>query len=288
MKKLILLCLFMTFLAKSQFYQDVDYTDTSLYALGFFSGQRVYHIRDTNYYKIFTNQFSVNRLNNRFNDPATDALPMVDVNGNFKRVKVDSLKAKLGLQNYLLLSNFTWGNLGGKPTLLSSVGVTSTDFNVTNSPLTSNGNITLDLKTSGITAGKILSTTFNSKGIATSASNPTIVSLSNTDRNLNQAYQISTTSFSEIKVSVQIVSVLSISGGQSGNIYLEYSANGSTGWTFTGQIPNGNTGTLTLGITTTQTTGGQLSSAIPVGYYWRLRTSGTGTFTFLGGEQITY
>lgn len=107
-------------------------------------------------------------------------------------------------------------------------------------------------------------------------------------RNFNQGYQVSTTQEVDVNYSVSIVCTLSLTTGQAGDIYLEYSANGSTGWTFAGQQPASNTGTLVVGLNTSQREGGSLSVHLPAGYYWRLRTNnvtGTPTYTFLGGTE---
>lgn len=141
------------------------------------------------------------------------------------------------------------------------------------------------LSTSGVSAGDYMTVTVNTKGLVSAGRNPAFTSLSNTDRVLNTAYQISTTNWCEINVSSKIASNLSLSGGQSGSIILEKSANGSTGWTYVGEIDGSSTGTLTLGLNTTQINGASLYTKLPPGYYWRLRTTGTGTFTFNGGEQ---
>lgn len=117
---------------------------------------------------------------------------------------------------------------------------------------------------------------------------PTLNSLASGSKSFNTAYQVSSTKVADIRVSAQVSTNLSLSGGQSGQIFLEYSANGSTGWTFAGEITGSNTGTLTIGLNTTQVSGAQVGCVLPIGYYWRLRTAGTGTFTFLGGLETTY
>lgn len=120
---------------------------------------------------------------------------------------------------------------------------------------------------------------------------PSVTSIASGARNFNTAYQVSATNPSEIKVSSQISASLSLSGGQGGEVYLEYSANGSTGWTLGGMISGSNTGALTIGLSTVQVTGGMLSVWLPTGYYWRLRTNnttGTPTYTFTGGTQTIF
>ncbi len=127
--------------------------------------------------------------------------------------------------------------------------------------------------------------------ISTSIASPVVTSIASGARNFNQAYQLSTTKYSDIRVSSQISCSLSLAGGQSGQIFLEYSADGSTGWTLAGLVPSSNTGTLTVGLNTVQISGGQISTPLPPGYYWRLRTNnvtGTPTYTFTGGVEVIY
>lgn len=110
-------------------------------------------------------------------------------------------------------------------------------------------------------------------------------------RNFNQAYQISGSQATMISVSASVTCALSLSGGQAGNVQLQVSANGSTGWIICSQLTASNSGTLTIGLNTTQISGGQLSADLPVGYYWKAvttNTTGTPTYTFNGGYEITY
>src|SRR5574342_176131 len=112
---------------------------------------------------------------------------------------------------------------------------------------------------------------------------PTVTSIAAGARNFNTVYQVSATNVSEIKLSAQISASLSLAGGQGGEIFLEYSSDGTTGWTLAGVISGSNTGTLTIGLNTVQVTGGMVSAWLPVGYRWRLRTNnttGTPTYTF--------
>jgi hypothetical protein len=115
----------------------------------------------------------------------------------------------------------------------------------------------------------------------------TIDTIVNT-RLFNTAYRMSTTNMVEVRLSAQVSCNLSLSGGQSGQIILEKSANGTSNWIQVGIIPASNTGTLTVGLNTTQISGGQISTTLPIGWYWRLRTNnitGTPTYTFFGGEK---
>lgn len=116
-------------------------------------------------------------------------------------------------------------------------------------------------------------------------------SIVSTARSLNTAYQESSTKYVDVRVSTSILCTLSLTGGQDGSIFLEYSADGSTNWTFAGQSRTSNTGSLTLGLNTSQAGASQISVLLPPGYYWRLRTvntTGTPTFAFLGGFLVTY
>lgn len=127
--------------------------------------------------------------------------------------------------------------------------------------------------------------------ISTAISSPVITSVATGARNFNQAYQVSTTKYVDVRVCAQVSCNLSLSGGQSGQVFLEYSADGSTNWTLAALVPASNTGTLTIGLNTTQISGGQASIILPPSYYWRMRTNnvtGTPTYTFTGGTETVY
>lgn len=176
---------------------------------------------------------------------------------------------------------------------VTSVGLTSSDFSVSGSPVTTSGNITADLTTTGVSAGTYDWVTVDTKGRVTAATNaPLPTTIASGGRNFNQAYQISSTRPTTISVSVQISCNLSLTGGQAGNIQLQISANGSSGWITVAQLTASNTGTLTIGLNTTQVSGGQLVyEGLPAGYYWRIlttNTTGTPTYTFNGGFEKVY
>jgi hypothetical protein len=65
---------------------------------------------------------------------------------------------------------------GGGGGSVTSVGVSSTDFSVSGSPITSSGSITLNLNTTGVTASTYKSVTVNTKGQVTAGTNPTTLS----------------------------------------------------------------------------------------------------------------
>jgi len=230
----------------------------------------------------------------------TNAYPLSGNPSGFLTSEVDGsvtneieLPTQTGQNGKILSTNGTTPSWISPPTgTVTSVGVSSTDFSVSGSPVTSSGSMTLNLNTSGVSSGFYDWVTVNSKGIVTAAGNmATPIAIASGARNFNQAYQVSTTSQSHISVSPQLSCSLSLSGGTSGTIVLEISANGSTGWIFQGEISGSNTGTLTIGLNTTQITGGQMTADLPAGYYWRLTTTnvtGTPTYTFNGGYYTTY
>lgn len=102
-------------------------------------------------------------------------------------------------------------------------------------------------------------------------------------------YQVSDIHDSFVYYNVQIASVLNLVGGTKGSIFLEISPDGSTGWNEVGRFVNGNSGTLTLALTTTNTQGGVIRGFVPAGYYARLRTvtgAGSPVYTYLSGQEI--
>jgi hypothetical protein len=141
------------------------------------------------------------------------------------------------------------------------------------------------LTATGITAGQYSRITFDSKGRATAGSN-IAMPISLGARSFNTAYQLSTTEDLNITVSATVSCSLTLLAGADGSAILEFSANGTTGWTYIGQIDGSNTGTLTVGLNTNQKTGGTITAGLPKSHYWRLRTvnnTGTPTFTWNGG-----
>lgn len=167
---------------------------------------------------------------------------------------------------------------------VTSVALSSSNLNVSGSPITTSGAITVNLPNT-ITAGTYASATFDATGRATSGLNWTFPT-STGARSFNTAYRESTTNLYNVALSSQIACNLSLTGGQAGTITLEISPNGTSGWVAVGTLSASNTGTLTIGLNTTQISGGQLSYDVPATYYWRLttnNTTGTPTYTFNGG-----
>lgn len=112
-------------------------------------------------------------------------------------------------------------------------------------------------------------------------------------RTLNSAFQISSTRNSRVSYTISVAATLSLSGGQTGTVVLEYADDsGITTNVVTVQSSvNGNTGTLTIGLNTIQTGSASLSGDIPAGKYVRIRTvntAGTPTFTFSSAQEVLY
>lgn len=116
-------------------------------------------------------------------------------------------------------------------------------------------------------------------------------SQSSASRTLNSAFQISSTRDTLANYSVDIATTLSLTTGQSGTVFLEIASD--SGFTTNVQelarFVNGNTGTLTIGLSLSQNVTGTLSGYIPAAYYARLRTAnntGTPTFTYRSGQEV--
>lgn len=104
-------------------------------------------------------------------------------------------------------------------------------------------------------------------------------------RSLNSGLQISQYRDAFVSYSVQITSNLTLSGGQSGTVNLQTSPNNST-WTTVATQINNNTGSLTIGLNTSNVQSGSLTGFVPMGYYMRLSTSGTSAFVYVSGMEV--
>lgn len=113
-------------------------------------------------------------------------------------------------------------------------------------------------------------------------------SQSSPSRSLNSNFIPSSVRNAAVSYSVEVTTSLSLTGGASGTVFLEISADGSTGWTELARYTNANTGTLTIGLALAQTGTANLAGTVPVGYTARLRTAnntGTPTFTYRSGQE---
>ena len=116
---------------------------------------------------------------------------------------------------------------------------------------------------------------------------------SNPARSLNNCFQISSTQDAFVSYSVDISSTLSLTTGQTGTVFLEYSDNNtcSTNTKEASRFVNGNTGTLTIGLNLTQNVTGTLTGMVPAGKYVQIRTantSGTPTFTYRSAQEVLF
>jgi len=181
---------------------------------------------------------------------------------------------------------------------VTSVGVSSSDFSISGSPVTSSGNITANLNTSGVSAGTYKSVTVSTKGIVTGGSN---ITYNNTPgRSIvtvaaaANGFQISSTKDAIAHYSVTITTTVSLSGNSSGYILFEICpTNSSTAsdWIEIDRVPSGQSGTLVVGLTLNQSGGGHVGGMVPTGWYARIRSvnvSGTPTYTYNSGQEASY
>jgi len=112
-----------------------------------------------------------------------------------------------------------------------------------------------------------------------------------TTRSFNSAFQVSTTTDAEVRYTVQVANVLTLTGGAAGDVILEYADNSgfTTNVVQVGGFGNSNTGGLVVGLTLNDAIKGQVSGRIPAGKYVRLRTvntTGTPTYTFVYTQEV--
>jgi len=178
-----------------------------------------------------------------------------------------------------------------KPTITSgtvtSVTVSSSDFAISGSPVTSSGTIIANLNTSGVSAGTYSGVTVNNKGIVTAG---TSQSISSPSRTINTTYQNTSSQNILGSYTVDISCTFTLLGGQQGSIYLEYADNStfSTNLVTVQSSTNGNTGTIGITITLTQTATAAVTGVIPAGKYYRIRSNndaGTPTFTMRNSQE---
>jgi hypothetical protein len=183
--------------------------------------------------------------------------------------------------------------LSGNPSgFISSInsGMVTTALGYTPLSAEVDGSVTNEIELPSQTgnSGKVLSTNGTTPSWVTSGGF-TISTFAAGARSFSTAYQF--TSRGDISISVSISCNLSLSGGQAGNIQLQVSPNGTTGWVTYATLSASNTGTLTIGLNTTQVSGGQLTAPLQAGEYWRIistNTTGTPTYTALAGFEKLY
>lgn len=104
-------------------------------------------------------------------------------------------------------------------------------------------------------------------------------------RTLNTAFQPSTTHDCIVIYYVSPSETLSVAGGQTGTVTLKIAA-ANPPTTIQGVNSNGNSGLLTLTLTSTQLQQAPIIGFVPAGYYVNLVTGGTGTITYQNGIEI--
>lgn len=80
---------------------------------------------------------------------------------------------------------------------------------------------------------------------------------------------------------------ISLTTGQTGTLSFMTSPTSGGAYTMFSQIGNANSGALTLGLGLTNSGTSGLVGFVPMGYYYKVVASGTGTNTFVIGQEIT-
>lgn len=185
---------------------------------------------------------------------------------------------------------------GGGGTV-TSVGVASTDLSVSGSPVTSSGDITLNLVTSGISAGTYSGLTINNKGIATAGTTRSFTN--NASRTIQtvaaaaNGWQISASRDSDVRYSVTITTAVQIGvvTNVEGTVVLEVAATNSASaaaWQEIGRTTQSQDVSLAVAFANTAKQGDQICGYVPAGFFVRLRsinTAGTPTFAYNSGQE---
>ncbi len=115
---------------------------------------------------------------------------------------------------------------------VTNIGLTSSDFSISGSPIINSGNITANLNTSGVTAGTYNGpVTVNNKGIVTAAINKTvhIPSRSLSTTGTNNTFTISSTQDAIVSYTVNFSASLTLTTSN-GQVDLDYSLDGGSTW----------------------------------------------------------
>ena len=178
---------------------------------------------------------------------------------------------------------------------VTSAGIASTDLSVSGSPITTSGNITVNLNTTGVSADTYSSVTVDTKGRVTAG----------TKRSINNApgrsivtgtgatgFQVSATRDALVSASLGIVTTASIASGQDGYIVMEIAPTNSAtagDWVEVGRVRNGQAFALAIAIQGTQTISGDIARVVPAGYYAKFRSVnlvGTPSYSYVSGQEI--
>lgn len=119
---------------------------------------------------------------------------------------------------------------------------------------------------------------------------PAARSQSSASRTLNSAFQVSTTRDAMVSYSVEIGAAASLTGGQTGTVFLEIANDAAftSGVQEIARFVNGNSVSLAIAITVNQNICGVLAGYVPAGKYARLRTAntaGTPSFNYRSGQE---
>lgn len=191
-------------------------------------------------------------------------------------------------------TNGTNGSNGSAATI--SIGTVSTGSPGSSATVTNAGTSNAAVLNFSIPAGQTGSTGVAGNTGATGAPGTPPVKTFNSPLKIlaiNSIQQISTTQDAQVSYSVDIITSVSLSGGATGTVFLEYADNlaFSTNVKEVGRFVNGQSGTLVVGLTLTQTSTANLNGVIPAGKYARLRTdntAGTPTFAWRSGQEVLY
>jgi hypothetical protein len=156
------------------------------------------------------------------------------------------------------------------------------------SPVCSAHEAVIDAIASAMPAAQVNADWNASSGIAAVLNKPVARSQSVVTRALNTAFQVSSTRDTLSVYAISISSVLSLSGGQTGAAQLQICPTQTGTYVPLNQISNGNTGSLTVGLNTTQALIQTLVGVIPAGYWAKIVTSGTATIAYSSGQEMLF
>jgi hypothetical protein len=220
--------------------------------------------------------------------PVWNSISGTDVTGSALS-KVDDTNVTLSLggsasTSLLRAASITAGWTGQ---LGLSRGGTNANLTAVNGGVVYSGSTGLGITAAG-TSGQILQSTGAGAPTWTTASSLSPLQANASVHLFNTGFQVSTTRNCFVFYSVEIAAVLSLAAGQTCTIYLEIASDSgfTTNLQELGRCTCGTSGSLTIGLNITNTNGGCVSGFVPMGYYIRLRTSGTATYTYRSGQEI--